>query len=66
MCAWPPDRKGAHWVKGCHRPIKITTGPVSFPITRYQPKSVAVKESSESQDLDVAEGCSDDTVGDYV
>jgi hypothetical protein len=30
-CAWPADRKGAHRVKDCHRPIKLDKGTACYP-----------------------------------
>jgi hypothetical protein len=30
-CAWPSDRKGAHRVKDCLRPIKLETGTACYP-----------------------------------
>jgi hypothetical protein len=30
-CAWPIDRKGAHQVKDCRRPIKLNRGTASYP-----------------------------------
>lgn len=29
-CAWPSDRKGAHWVNKCKRPLKLEKGTASF------------------------------------
>jgi hypothetical protein len=37
-CAWPADRKGAHWVADCRRQIKLDKGTASFPKAKGLPK----------------------------
>jgi hypothetical protein len=54
-CAWPADRKGAHRVKDCHRPIKLDKGTACYPRGKKyirQDFSEVDPESSVSSDAD--------------
>ena len=54
-CAWPSDRKGAHRVADCRRPIKLDKGTAALPKAKdYQKMRVAgmqlESDSEESED----------------
>jgi hypothetical protein len=61
-CAWPANRKGAHRVKDCHRPIKLDKGTTDFPKGKY---SARVRQSSvedSSTEASSSEESSDDSL----
>jgi len=77
-CAWPGDRKGAHRVKDCVKPIKLDKGTVSYPKPKeYQKMKVAGLEidsdgensssdSSESDESSTANSQSGDSQEELV
>jgi hypothetical protein len=65
-CAWPADRKGAHQVKDCNRPIKLDTGTAEYPKGKkwQQIKPQQLKATSEeaSSVIDSSKKSSDDSL----
>jgi hypothetical protein len=65
-CAWPADRKGAHQVASCRRPIKLDKGTADFPKAKEYQKAkqaaqgIPVRE--ESSELSSCEESSDDSL----
>jgi len=47
LCAWPPDKKGAHRVKTCNRPIKLDKGTASYPRAKAYVQAKILEETSE-------------------
>jgi hypothetical protein len=66
QCAWPADRKGAHWIADCRRPIKLDKGTANHPKTKkYQKAKEATQEipvEEESSKLSSCEESSDDSL----
>jgi hypothetical protein len=64
-CAWPADRKGAHRVVNCIRPVKLDIGTASFPKDRKYPKieqvHQEVPDEEESFEPSNTEESSDDS-----
>jgi hypothetical protein len=65
-CAWPADRKGAHRVRNCTRPIKLDKGTANYlkakehqKVKQFWPQSTAEEVDTEQRDSD---GSSDESL----
>jgi hypothetical protein len=58
-CAWPSDRKGAHQVRDCVRPIKLDKGTASYPKAREYLKLEKAFQQLESEELNYDESDTD-------
>jgi hypothetical protein len=63
-CAWPADRKGAHQVASCRRPIRLDKGTASFPKAKEhsrikQPLQQPAAEEDSSEDTGSDESSDD-------
>jgi hypothetical protein len=61
-CAWPVDRKGAHRVKDCHRPIKLDKGTADFPKGKYSARIRQPMVEDISPEASSSEESSDDSL----
>jgi hypothetical protein len=63
-CAWPADRKGAHRVADCRRPIKLDNGTASYPKAKeYQKQATQeIPVEEESSETSSCEKSSDDSL----
>jgi len=65
-CAWPSDRKGAHRVADCRRPIKLGKGTASYPQAKgsseIKQAPQLLPDEEESSGLSSSEESSDDSL----
>jgi len=60
-CAWPSDRKGAHLVKSCVRPIKLDNGTTGFPKEKgYLRPNISSSEQSEDSSSEEEESTNEE------
>ena len=64
-CAWPSDRKGAHRVADCRRPIKLNKGTANFPKAKEYLKATEapqqIPDEEETSETSSLEESSDDS-----
>jgi len=52
-CAWPSDRKGNHWIRNCHRPIKLDKGTAPYAKkNQYQKPDISLEEGGFEDSTD--------------
>jgi len=64
-CAWPSDRKGAHRIADCRRPIKLDKGTANYPKAKEYVKATEapqqIPDEEENSETSSLEGSSDDS-----